>query len=68
MKRLFKPHPGCRIIASAQHMTETPGTLLGWCEKVDGNICIFKPVCSDQLDRFIWRHSDGPNTWHEYAA
>ena len=68
MMRFFKPMQGCRIFASEKHMTEVPGTLLGWCEKVDGNICIFKPVCSLETDRFIWRFKDGPNDWYEFAA
>ncbi len=49
-------------------MTKPAGELIGWCEKVDGNICIFKPPCSHELDRFIWRHKDGLNPWYLYSA
>ncbi|WP_338212934.1 hypothetical protein [Halopseudomonas aestusnigri] len=68
MRKLFKPMRGCRIFASQKHMTEEPGTLLGWCEKVDGNICIYKMPASEETDRFIWRTSNGLNDWYEYAA
>ncbi|WP_243723495.1 hypothetical protein, partial [Pseudomonas aeruginosa] len=66
--QFFKPMRGCRIFASEQHMTKPAGELIGWCEKVDGNICIFKPPCSHELDRFIWRHKDGLNPWYLYSA
>ncbi|AWT29857.1 hypothetical protein IPC367_27325 [Pseudomonas aeruginosa] len=68
MYRFFKPMRGCRIFASEHHMTKPAGELIGWCEKVDGNICIFKPPCSLELDRFIWRHRDGLNPWYHYSA
>lgn len=68
MRRFTKPMRGCRIFSSDKHMTLPAGELVGWCEKVDGNICIFKPPCSLELDRFIWLHKDGPNPWFEYAA
>lgn len=68
MPRFFKPMRGCRIYASPQHMTTPAGTFLGWCVKVDGNICIFSQPGSAELDRFIWRFSDGPNSWVEYSA
>lgn len=68
MHRFFKPMRGCRIYSSDKHMTLPPGELVGWCEKVDGDTCIFKPPCSPQLDRFIWRFSDGLNPWYEYSA
>jgi hypothetical protein len=68
MRRFTKPMRGCRIFSSDKHMTLPAGELVGWCEKVDGNVCIFKPPCSRELDRFIWLHKDGPNPWFEYAA
>ena len=68
MPRFFKPMRGCRIFASAEHMTKPEGELIGWCEKVDGNICIFKAPGDAVLRRFIWRFSDGLNEWHTYGA
>lgn len=41
MYQFFKPMRGCRIFASEQHMTKPAGELIGWCEKVDGNIIVF---------------------------
>ncbi|ASN68669.1 hypothetical protein 3S11_45 [uncultured Caudovirales phage] len=68
MMKFFKPMRGCRIFASDKHMTKPAGELIGWCEKVDGNICLFKPPCSPEIDRFIWRFKDGPSDWYYYAA
>lgn len=66
--RLVKPMRGCRIFSSDKHMTLPAGELVGWCEKLDGNICIFKIPGSPELDRFIWQFKDGLNSWYEYSA
>ncbi|MFE1816922.1 hypothetical protein [Metapseudomonas otitidis] len=66
MYQFLKPMRGCRIFASEQHMTKSVGELIGWCEKVDDNVCIFRAVGGD-LDRFIWRFKEGPNKWFTYG-
>lgn len=68
MRRFTKPMRGCRIFSSDKHMTQPAGELVGWCEKVDGNICIYRAVGSPETHRFIWRFSDGLNPWFEYSA
>lgn len=68
MPRIYKPMKGCKVYASSKHMTRPAGELIGWCEKVDGNICIFKPPGSPELDRFIWQFSKGQNDWYDYSA
>ncbi len=69
--RLFKPIKGCRVFTSDKHMTKPGGELLGYCEQVDGNICIFR--LGAEVDRLIWkfRNSNGSeelNNWHEYLT
>ena len=66
--QIFKPVKGCRIYASPQHMTKPEGEFIGWCEKVDGNICLFKTPGSPEFDRLIWQFSKGRNTWHNFVA
>ncbi|MDG9886322.1 hypothetical protein CSV86_014775 [Pseudomonas putida CSV86] len=71
MMRFFKPMRGCRIFASEKHMTRPAGEFIGWCEKVEENICIFRDGAV--VDRFIWRfnNSNGTqelNSWYEYSA
>ena len=39
--RFFKPMKGCQIFASDKHMTKPAGEFIGWCDKVDGGICIY---------------------------
>lgn len=58
---------GCRIFASDKHLTKSAGELIGWCEKVDGNICLFTFL--GEADRFIWRFGNGElNDWYFYGA
>lgn len=65
--RFFKPVKGCRIYASDEHMTKPAGEFIGWCEKVDGGMCIFR--LGADVDRFIWRFGNGElNAWHVYSA
>ncbi len=66
--RFSKPMRGCRIYASKDHLTRSAGELIGWCEKVDGNTCLFKPLNSAETDRIIWRFKDGLNGWYQYSA
>lgn len=68
MMKFFKPMRGCRIFTSDKHMTRPADELVGWCEKVDGNVCIFRAPGSSTLDRYIWRFNDGLNHWYEYSA
>ncbi|SNS16413.1 hypothetical protein [Pseudomonas segetis] len=67
MMRFFKPAKGCRIFASDKHMTKPAGEFIGWCEKVDDGVCIFR--LGADVDRFIWRFGSGDlNDWYEYSA
>ncbi|MCY1299699.1 hypothetical protein D9M71_88260 [compost metagenome] len=68
MYQFFKPMRGCRIFASDKHMTKPAGELVGWCEKVDANVCIFSQPGTPELDRFIWRFREGVNDWFAYSA
>ena len=61
-----RPRQGMLVIATAQHMTSPAGTLVGTVEKLDGSICWFREPGGD-LNQIIWKFSDGPNTWHEFA-
>lgn len=69
--RFLKPMKGCRIFASAKHMTKPAGEFIGWCEKLDDNVVIFRD--GQIVDRFIWRFegrdgSQSLNEWYEYSA
>lgn len=68
MPRIYKPMKGCKVYASSKHMTRSAGDLIGWCEKVDGNVCIFKPPGRPDTDRFIWQFKDGQNGWYEFIS
>jgi hypothetical protein len=65
--RFFKPLKGCRIYTSDKHMTKPAGEFIGWCDKVDGGICIYH--LGADVDRFIWRFGNGEvNEWFTFSA
>lgn len=48
-------------------MTQPAGTLIGWCDKVDGGVCIYH--LGAEVDRFIWRFGNGEvNEWFTFSA